>query len=122
MKPLLISFSVLLFACGGGQQKSSEPSAGLAEMIKQGELLVNSGDCKTCHHQVNKIIGPSHLDVAKKYEFTQENVKLLAERIIKGGSGVWGDLPMTPHPDLSITDAEKMARYVLSLDGESEKQ
>ncbi|MDL5050834.1 hypothetical protein QQ054_33080 [Oscillatoria amoena NRMC-F 0135] len=108
-------------ACGGGQQRGEEPS-GSTELIKQGELLVNASDCKTCHHQVNKILGPSHLDVAKKYEFTQANVKILAERIIKGGSGVWGDLPMTPHPDLSVDDAEKMARYVLSLDGEAEKQ
>ncbi|MFN8691090.1 MAG: c-type cytochrome, partial [Cyclobacteriaceae bacterium] len=71
-------------------------------------------------HTVNKIIGPSHTDVAKKYEFTEANVKYLAEKIINGGSGVWGEVVMTTHPDLSQADAEKMARYILSLDGEKE--
>ncbi len=118
----MLSFSALLFACGGGKEKGTVSSPPADDLIKKGELLVNASDCKTCHHQVNKIIGPSHLDVAKKYEFTQANVKLLAERIIKGGSGVWGDVPMTPHPDLPAADAENMARYVLSLDGEAEKQ
>jgi len=77
---------------------------------------VDASDCKTCHHVTNKIIGPAHLDVAKKYETTEANISMLADRIIKGGSGVWGDMPMNPHTDLSQEDAAKMARYVLSLD------
>ncbi|MFN3840115.1 MAG: c-type cytochrome [Cyclobacteriaceae bacterium] len=123
-KPAFFLLSVICFACGGGKAggNTDEAPAASAELIKKGEQLVNASDCKTCHHQVNKIIGPSHLDVAKKYEFTSANVTLLANRIIQGGSGVWGDVPMTPHPDLSVTDAENMARYVLSLDGEAEKQ
>ena len=88
------------------------------DLIKQGQVLVDQSDCKTCHHATNKIIGPAHADVAKKYEFTQANITLLAGKIIKGGSGVWGEIPMTAHPDLSEQDAEKMAMYVLSLDGE----
>lgn len=114
-----------MISCGGN--KSDQPAAeektepAVADAIKEGEKLVNESDCKTCHHSTNKIIGPAHADVAKKYEFTEANVKLLADRIIKGGSGVYGDIPMTPHPDLKPEDAEKMARYVLSLDGETEK-
>jgi cytochrome c len=69
---------------------------------------------------VNKIIGPSHTDVAKKYDFTKANVEMLAGKIIKGGTGVWGEIPMSAHADISQADAEKMARYVLSLDGEKE--
>ena len=124
IKPAFFLLSVICFACSGGKAGGStdEAPAASAELIKKGEQLVNASDCKTCHHQVNKIIGPSHLDVAKKYEFTSANVTLLANRIIQGGSGVWGDVPMTSHPDLSVTDAENMARYVLSLDGEAEKQ
>jgi len=90
------------------------------DAITQGESLIKASDCKTCHHKLNKIIGPSHTDVAKKYEFTDANVKMLADKIIKGGSGVWGQISMTAHPDISQLDAEKMARYVLSLDGEKE--
>ncbi|MEO7989778.1 MAG: c-type cytochrome [Chryseolinea sp.] len=91
------------------------------EMIAQGQALVDGSDCKTCHHPVNKIIGPSHTDVAKKYDFTQANVTLLAGKIISGGSGVWGEIPMSPHGDITKADAEKMAMYVLSLDGEKPK-
>jgi cytochrome c len=118
--------SMFLLSCGGKGQLKDEPTtepaaAVVGDAIKEGEQLVAQSDCKTCHHATNKIIGPAHADVAKKYEFTAANVDLLADRIIKGGSGVWGEMPMNPHPDLSADDAKKMARYVLSLDGETEK-
>ena len=142
---------VLLSSCGGGGSKSEEaksddaygeyeiappasetpateqadtpaaPAASGEDAIDDGKVLVDNSDCSTCHHPTNKIIGPAHMDVAKKYEFTEANVKLLASKIIEGGSGVWGDIMMNPHPNVSQADAEKMARYVLSLDGETEK-
>ncbi|HEY4654243.1 MAG TPA: c-type cytochrome [Cyclobacteriaceae bacterium] len=89
-------------------------------LVAEGKVLVDGSDCKTCHHPTNKIIGPAHTDVAKKYDFTEANVKLLAGKIIQGGSGVWGEILMNPHPNVAQADAEKMARYVLSLDGETE--
>jgi len=105
-----------------GAEKDKAASASTPEdLIAQGQALVDANDCKTCHHPTNKIVGPAHMDVAKKYEFTKANVNMLAEKIIKGGSGNWGDVPMTAHPDLSKADAEKMAMYVLSLDGEKPK-
>ncbi len=140
----------LLSSCGGGSQKeesqsddaygeyeiappegsetpATEQPAAPAEqapaggdVIAEGKALVDASDCRTCHHPTNKIIGPAHTDVAKKYDFTEANVKLLATKIIEGGSGVWGDIMMNPHPSVSQEDAEKMARYVLSLDGETE--
>src|SRR5688572_13627718 len=91
------------------------------DLIAQGQALVDASDCKTCHHATNKIVGPAHMDVAKKYEFTKANVSLLAGKIINGGSGVWGEIPMSPHADVSQGDAEKMSMYVLSLDGEQPK-
>lgn len=125
-----LAIAFITFACGSKEKKSSTEDYGTpteeaatptaSDAIAQGESLVKASDCKTCHHPVNKIIGPAHTDVAKKYEFTESNVKMLAQKIIKGGSGVWGQVPMTPHPDISEADAEKMARYVLSLDGEKE--
>ena len=121
---------LLVFSCGQKKEKTAAEDYGTpkedattpvtSDVIAQGESLVKASDCKTCHHTVNKIIGPAHIDVAKKYDFTEANVKLLADKIIKGGSGVWGQIPMTAHPDISQADAEKMARYVLSLDGEKE--
>jgi cytochrome c len=103
-------------------EEAAKPEAESSDdLIKQGQALVDASDCKTCHHPTNKIVGPSHMDVAKKYEFTKANVGLLADKIRNGGSGVWGEIPMSPHPDLSQGDAEKMAMYVLSLDGEKPK-
>lgn len=99
--------------------ETAEPEkASTQDLIAQGQALVDASDCKTCHHATNKIVGPGHTEVAKKYEFTKANVLLLADKIINGGSGNWGDIPMTAHPDVSKGDAEKMAMYVLSLDGE----
>ncbi len=91
-----------------------------ADPIATGEALVKQNDCNTCHHKTNTLIGPAHLAVAQKYEFTQANVTMLAEKIMKGGSGVWGQIPMAAHVGLSQDEAEAMARYVLSLDGEKE--
>jgi cytochrome c len=118
-------------ACGGKKQTNAEeyvanesttatPAA--VDQIAEGAALVKASDCKICHHPTNKIVGPAHTDVAKKYEFTAANVQLLAAKIIKGGSGVWGEVPMAAHGDVSEADAEKMARYVLSLDGEKEHE
>jgi cytochrome c len=103
------------------ESADSQKSSSTEDLINQGKALVDQNDCKTCHHPTNKIIGPSHTDVAKKYEFTQANVTLLAAKIKKGGQGVWGQIPMTAHPDITDADAEKMAMYVLSLDGEKPK-
>ena len=130
MKKVLIIFSMAaVIACGGKKEatvteeyatQDNKPKVSSADQIKEGEALVKAGDCKTCHHATNKIIGPSHTDVAKKYEFTEANVKLIAGKIVQGGQGVWGEIPMTAHVDITMVDAEKMARYVLSLDGETE--
>lgn len=92
-----------------------------AKLVAEGRALMENQDCKTCHHPTNVSIGPAHKIVAEKYEYTDENVAMLAQRIIQGGSGTWGEIPMNPHPDLSPEDAAKIARYVLSLDGEQPK-
>lgn len=88
------------------------------DVLAQGKTLVENSDCKTCHHPTNKLVGPAHMEVAKKYDFTEANVKMLAQKIINGGSGNWGDIMMVPHPALSESDAEKMSSYILSMDGE----
>ena len=106
-------------AYGDASAEADKPSSD--DLIAQGKTLVDASDCKTCHHATNKIIGPSHTEVAKKYEFTQGNIAMLAGKIIAGGQGVWGEVPMTAHPDITKADAEKMAMYVLSLDGEKPK-
>ena len=125
----IVMAATLLTACGGKKSGNAEEyvanesaatEQAAIDVIAQGEAIVKANDCKICHHAVNKLVGPPHTDVAKKYDFTAANVTLLAGKIINGGSGVWGEIPMAPHADVSQADAEKMARYVLSLDGEKE--
>lgn len=81
----------------------------------KGEELITKSDCLTCHKIDVKMLGPAYQDVAAKYPATDENINLLAGKIIKGGAGNWGDIPMTPHPTISQDDAKEMAKYVLSL-------
>lgn len=92
-----------------------------ADMLTQGGNLINGSDCKTCHNEKVKTVGPSYVDVAKKYEFTEANVTMLVGKIVKGGTGVWGEVAMTAHPDLQEKDAAKMMHYIMSLDGEEFK-
>ena len=103
------------------ESTSSSSSDSSTDLIAQGQTLLNASDCKTCHGVDNKIVGPAYKDVATKYDFTKANVATLANKVITGGAGNWGEIPMTAHPDISKPDAEKMVMYVLSLDGEQPK-
>jgi cytochrome c len=117
---------ILLAACGGSSEKKTEETAAAPAATASNDLssnpdytkglaLVAGSDCLTCHKTSEKNIGPAYKDVAAKYENTEENVKMLAAKVIKGGSGVWGAVPMTPHPQISEEDAEAMVKYVLLL-------
>ena len=68
-----------------------------------------------CHKLDKKLIGPSYLDIAKKYPNNDKNVTYLVGKIIKGGSGVWGTMPMSAHSSLKKEDAKSMAQYILGL-------
>lgn len=102
----------------GFAEDSSTDTEVVEDLITQGSNLIEGSDCKTCHNEGVKTVGPAYLDVAKKYPFTKESITILTEKIIAGGTGVWGQVPMTPHPDLMKEDADKMVSYILSLDGE----
>ncbi len=83
--------------------------------IKKGEALISKSDCLACHKVDIKVLGPSYKDVANKYPNNAATVNQLVDKIKKGGSGVWGAIPMSPHPALSDDDAKAMVRYILSL-------
>ncbi len=82
---------------------------------KDGKALIEASDCRTCHLDKDKLIGPSYIEVAKKYPNTDANVKLLSSKVMAGGTGVWGQIPMVAHPNLSAEDAEAMVKYILSM-------
>ncbi len=73
-------------------------------------------DCSACHTVDTKSIGPTLKEVSKRYGKEENARDILADKIIKGGSGNWGTYPMPPHPDLSIYKAREIADYILSLD------
>ena len=83
--------------------------------IKKGEALISKSDCLACHKIDAKLLGPSYKDVAAKYPNKAATIAQLAGKIKSGGSGVWGAIPMSPHPALSDDDAKAMVRYIMSL-------
>ncbi|WP_183574499.1 c-type cytochrome [Mucilaginibacter sp. X5P1] len=80
-----------------------------------GKALIAKNDCLTCHKLDQKIVGPAYQDVANKYTASADVIDTLANKVIKGGSGNWGSVPMSAHPDLSMDDAREMIKYILSL-------
>jgi cytochrome c len=127
MKKLLVilSCSCIIISCGGGNDAKEEKKEQVQESkeeapvedpaIAQGLDLVAKSDCFTCHAVSEKKTGPAYQDVAQRYPATPEVIDTLAGKIISGGSGRWGSIPMTPHPQLSKEDATTMVKYVLSL-------
>lgn len=81
---------------------------------QRGFDLVTSSDCLGCHKIADKLQGPAYIDVAKKYAGQPGIEDTLAQHIIKGHVGTWGQIQMTPHPNLSEADAKAMVAYVLS--------
>jgi len=79
-----------------------------------GEKLLKDKGCTACHANDKKIVGPAYKDVAKKYKGDAGAAAKLAEKVIKGGSGVWGPIPMPPN---KVTDdeAKKLVAYVLAM-------
>ena len=76
--------------------------------------LATSKNCMACHAVDKKLVGPSYKDVAAKYAGQKDAVDKLAVKIIKGGSGVWGPVPMPPNAQVSEADAKKLAAWVMT--------
>ena len=80
-----------------------------------GKTLMLSLDCKSCHKEEEKSVGPSFIEVSKKYGKDPNALAYLSQKIIKGGSGVWGQVAMAAHPTLSQEDVHQIVGWVLSL-------
>jgi cytochrome c len=123
MKKFFLSslICVLLASCGGNESKTKAEEPKVADITKnpdyqKGLELASKSDCFTCHTVDDKLTGPTYRDVANKYASMPDTIVThLAGKIITGGSGVWGEIMMTPHPALSQADAESIVRYILLL-------
>ncbi|RCW68173.1 c-type cytochrome [Pseudorhodoferax soli] len=79
------------------------------------EALAKSKNCMACHSVDKKLVGPAYKDIAAKYKGDGTAVDKLATKIQKGGSGVWGPVPMPANPQVNEADAKKLATWVLGL-------
>lgn len=93
--------------------------ASMGHQVVSGEImgknLMLSSDCKSCHQIDKPSIGPAYTQVAQRYKNDPQAFPHLTNKIIKGGSGVWGEVNMPAHPDMSATDARQIVQWVMSL-------
>jgi cytochrome c len=133
VKKFLLPFAVfgILVACNSGSDNASETTTTTDTATtaapaatdytsdpnyQKGLAIEAKSDCATCHKVNEKLVGPSFKDIATKYAGAdQATIDTLASKVIHGGAGNWGQVPMTPHPDLAKEDAETVVKYVLLL-------
>ncbi|RIV23966.1 cytochrome C [Fibrisoma montanum] len=94
-------------------------SADAGALLATGKKLIEASDCKACHSINKKSIGPAYADVSRKYKGDGSALERLTKKIITGGAGVWGETPMSAHPQLSTTDASEMVKYILSVSSQA---
>lgn len=89
-------------------------AAVLAAPAFANQQLAQSKNCMACHAVDKKLVGPSFKDVAAKYAADKAAADKLAEKIVKGGAGVWGPVPMPANPQVSAVEAKQLATWVLA--------
>jgi cytochrome c len=128
---IALSSALLLGACGNNNDKTttkdttattnSSPATSSGNATDDKALdLIAASDCTTCHrlHESGSgsSIGPAYDQVAAKYSPAQDTtVDRLVKKVISGGSGIWGTVPMTPHPALKADEVKTMVTYILAL-------
>ncbi|MFG6448090.1 c-type cytochrome [Roseateles sp. BYS180W] len=98
---------LVLFAVAAAMSVATTSAIASAE-------LAQKKNCMACHAVDKKVVGPAYKDVAAKYAKDKDAVKKLAEKIVKGGAGAWGQIPMPANPQVSAAEAETLAKWVLS--------
>lgn len=77
--------------------------------------LAQKKNCMACHAADKKLIGPGYKEVAAKYAGQKDAADKLAQKILKGGSGAWGQVPMPANPQVTDAEAKQLANWVLSV-------
>lgn len=123
---VLLAFATVISSCGGGSdtaKKDSEQKTTVDRTqnpdYQKGLQIVANSDCLTCHRVDERLQGPTYREIANKYaNYPDTIVTHLAKKIIDGGTGVWGEIAMTPHPQLTPEEAESCVKYILLLKDE----
>ena len=79
------------------------------------QALATAKNCMACHAVDKKLVGPSYKDVAAKYAGDKAAVDKLAAKIVKGGSGVWGPVPMPANAQVNDAEAKKLAAWIMTV-------
>jgi cytochrome c len=133
---VVLSAAIFMAACGNsgetkpaatkdttassGTTSGAASSTATAAASDKGLELIGASDCTTCHRLSKEssgaAIGPAYSEVAAKYAPAADTtIDRLVKKVISGGSGVWGTVPMTPHPSLKSEDVKTMVSYIMSL-------
>jgi cytochrome c len=89
-------------------------AAGVVMPVLADQALAQKKNCMACHAVDKKVVGPAYKDVAKKYDGQNVAAKL-ATKVMKGGAGTWGAVPMPANPQVSQAEADTLVKWVLSL-------
>jgi cytochrome c len=79
------------------------------------QALAEKKNCMACHQVDKKLVGPAYKDVAAKYAGQKDAAAKLAEKIQKGGTGVWGQIPMPANPQVNPDEAKTLANWILTV-------
>lgn len=93
---------------------ASAPTAGAVD-AKAAEAMTKANGCLACHTLKSRLVGPSYQEVADKYRGDATAEAKLIKKVKDGGAGVWGQIPMIPHPGISDADLKTMVDWILSL-------
>ena len=77
--------------------------------------MAQKKNCMACHALDKKLVGPAYKEVAAKYAGQKDAADKLAQKIVKGGAGVWGQVPMPANPQVNEADAKQLAAWVLTV-------
>ena len=77
--------------------------------------LAQKKNCMACHAVDKKLVGPAYKDVAAKYAGQKDAVDKLSAKVVKGGSGVWGQVPMPANPQVNDAEAKQLVQWILTL-------
>lgn len=86
-----------------------------------GKALTQGMDCKTCHKEASSSIGPDYRSVAEKYKNVKKAKSYLQKKIVAGGGGVWGEVVMPAHPNITPDETRQIVEYIMSLADTGEK-
>jgi cytochrome c len=100
--------ALLLIGLAGAVLSTSAMAADEMELAK-------SKNCMACHAVGNKVVGPAYKEVAAKYAGQKDAEDKLVQKVLKGGGGVWGPVPMPPNTQVNEAEAHRLVKWILSL-------